>query len=155
MRRSVAGLLAVFCVRAAGAAEVKSIATVVITGGPYAGTHTAQTASGGCSSTGGGKFWGNQLSVPEEPKKLNSVQLFIQDIKSAPDRFTLTVAFGWSHPKSVEYKVDTQGMLGTKTGTGKVTIEDHGKTAKMLFDVKTAEGIRLEGTIDCKSIFKM
>jgi len=136
------------------AADVKETIHVVITGGPNAGTYDGSTDRGGCSAglTGHGS-WGNQYSLVKEnnPKVLNSVQLIVPDAKSAAKGthdFFLNVAFGRITARVAEYKVETE----KKSGSGTVTVNDKGSTAIVTFDATTAAGVRLQGTIDCKSV---
>ncbi len=145
-------LAVVLLCASARAEEIKETVHLVITGGPNAGTYDAKTSQGGCSHMG--NMWGNQLSSPKgEPKKFNSLQLMIPDMNSAADEFLLTVSFGPLLQQTASYEVDTRGK--NKSGSGKVTVKDAGKTAKVTFNVKTASGVKLEGTIDCKSVFVM
>ncbi|MEA2235689.1 MAG: hypothetical protein QOC81_413 [Thermoanaerobaculia bacterium] len=136
------------------AAEVKETIHVVITGGANAGTYDGTTDRGGCSAGMTGKgSWGNQYSLPKEndPKVLNSVQLIVPSAKAAASGthdFYLNVAFGRITKRVAEYKVDTEH----KSGSGTVTVADHGSTASVTFDATTAAGVKLKGTIDCKSV---
>ncbi|MGH9423229.1 MAG: hypothetical protein ACRD3J_24855 [Thermoanaerobaculia bacterium] len=127
---------------------------VVITGGANAGTYDGTTDRGGCSAgfTGKGSF-GNQYSLVKEnnPKVLNSVQLIVPDAKAAASgthNFFLNVAFGRITARVAEYKIETE----KKSGSGTVTVNDKGNTAIVTFDATTAAGVRLQGTIDCKSV---
>jgi hypothetical protein len=129
---------------------------VVISGGPNAGTYDGTTDRGGCSAglTGHGS-WGNQFSLVKEndPKKLNSVQLIVPSAKAAASGthdFFLNVAFGRITARVAEYKVDP----AKKSGSGTVTVADHGATAVVTFDATTAAGVKLRGTIDCKSVVR-
>jgi opacity protein-like surface antigen len=146
-------VLVVFAAPAAFAA-VKETVHVVITGGAHAGTYDGSTDRGGCSAgmTGKGSF-GNQYSLPKEdnPKVLNSVQIIVPDAKAAAngtDKFFLNVAFGRIFKRVAEYKVEPE----KKAGSGKITVHDKGSTATINFDAKTADGVHLVGTIDCKSV---
>lgn len=129
---------------------------VVITGGANAGTYDGSTDRGGCSAGMTGKgSWGNQYSLVKEnnPKVLNSVQLIVPDAKAAASgthNFSLTVAFGRITARVAEYKVETE----QKSGHGTVTVNDKGNTAIVTFDAMTAAGVRLQGTIDCKSVLR-
>lgn len=127
---------------------------VVITGGPNAGTYDGATDRGGCSAglTGKGS-WGSQYSLVKEnnPKVLNSVQLIVPDAKAAASGahdFFLNVAFGRITARVAEYKIETD----KKSGSGTVTVNDGGATATVTFDATTAAGVKLKGTIDCKSV---
>ena len=135
---------------AAFAADVKETVHVVISGGPNAGTYDASTDRGGCSAGLTGKgTWGNQFSLPKEhdPKKLNSVQLIVPDAKAAASgthTFTLIIGFGPLMKRAAEYK----------SVSGTVTVHDKGSTAIVTFDAMTAAGVKLKGTIDCKSVIR-
>jgi len=149
-------VLVILAAPAVFAADVKETVHVVITGGKRAGTYDGSTDRGGCSAgmTGKGSF-GNQYSLPKEndPKVLNSVQLIVPDAKAAASgthNFFLNVAFGRIFKRDAEYKVDTE----KKSGTGTVTVHDKGSTATINFDAKTADGVHLVGTIDCKSVMR-
>ena len=133
---------------------------VTITGGPNAGTHEASGTRGGCSAgmTGPGSF-GNQLSNPKDTDKtkLNSVQLIVPDAKKAAGgsgEFFVMVAFGPLMARGAEYTIDTQPTSAKKRGSGKVTVQDGGKTATVTFSGTTAEGVKLEGRIDCRSVIR-
>jgi hypothetical protein len=148
--------LAVILVLAAPAAfaAVTETIHVVITGGAHAGTYNGSTDRGGCSAgmTEKGSF-GNQYSLPKEndPKVLNSIQIIVPDAKAAASgthNFFLNVAFGRIFKRVAEYKVEPE----KKSGTGTMTVHDKGSTAEITFDAKTADGVHLVGTIDCKSV---
>jgi hypothetical protein len=153
MKRCLIALL-VLAAPAAFAADTKETIHVVITGGAHAGTYDGSTDRGGCSAgmTGKGSF-GNQYSLPKEndPKVLNSIQIIVADAKAAASGthdFFLNVAFGRIFKRVAEYKVEPE----KKMGTGTVTVHDKGSTAVINFDAKTADGVHLVGTIDCKSV---
>jgi hypothetical protein len=137
-------------------AEVKETVHLVVSGGPNAGSHDASTERGGCTyGLAGPGSWGNQLSAPGEkdPKKFNSLQLIVPDAKKAAGgtrEFLIVVGFGPLMARSAEYTVDTRA--GKASGSGTVTVEDRGTTAKVTFRVATAKGVKLEGTIDCRSV---
>ena len=87
------------------------------------------------------------------PKVLNSVQLIVPDAKAAASgthNFFLNVAFGRITARVAEYKIETE----KKSGSGTVTVNDKGNTAIVAFDATTAAGVRLQGTIDCKSVLR-
>ena len=136
----------------ADAAETAS-ATVNVTGGANAGKHTTAVDKAGCSTglTGKNSF-GVQISNPKDkdPKKLNSVQLDVPD-KSKANEFTLTVGFGPLIGRTASYTIDTRAG---KKGNGAITINESGSTASVKFSGTTADGVKLDGAIDCKSILK-
>jgi hypothetical protein len=137
---------------AAFADDIKETVHVVIIGGPNAGTYDGATNRSGCSAglTGPGSF-GNQFSLPKEkdPKRFNSLQLNMPKANAAHD-FYLSVGFGPLLQRSAEYVVDTK----KGKGSGTVSVADHGATAKVTFDAKTADGVKLTGTIDCHSVMR-
>ena len=138
------------------ASPIKETVHVVIANGPNAGTYDGQTDRGGCSAglTGPGSF-GNQFSLPKEkdPKKFNSVQLIVPNAKAAAagtHDFELHVGFGPLLNRSAEYQVNpSKGK-----GSGTVTVADKGATASVTFDATTAAGVKMHGTIDCKSVLR-
>ena len=150
----IAFLLVALVSTAASAAEreVKEVVDVTITGGPSAGKYRAATDRGGCSAglAGPGSF-GSQLSDPKnrDTKAFNSVQLVVPDAKN-PREFQLMVGFGSVFNRGTLYEVDTRGSR--KEGSGTLTIEDKGSTAMVRFSARTKDGVKLEGTIDCKSV---
>lgn len=138
------------------AAPVKETVHVVVANGPNAGTYEGETDRGGCSAglTGVGSF-GNQFSLPKEKdtKKFNSLQLIVPDAKAAAGGthdFELHVGFGPIMNRSAEYVIVTK----KGQGSGTVTVADHGATAMVTFDGTTAAGVKVHGTIDCKSILR-
>jgi hypothetical protein len=157
MKRIVT-LSAAFALVAAtlSAAPVKETVHVVVANGPNAGTYDGETDRGGCSAglTGPGSF-GNQFSLPKEkdPKKFNSLQLIVPNAKAAEHgthEFELHVGFGPIMNRSAEYDV----VPGKGKGNGTVTVADHGATAMVTFEGTTAAGVKVHGTIDCKSVLR-
>jgi hypothetical protein len=138
------------------AAPVKETVHVVIDNGPNAGTYSGETDRGGCSAglTGVGSF-GNQFSLPKEkdPKKFNSLQLIVPNAKAAATGthdFELHVGFGPILERSAEYEI----LTGKGKGSGTVTVADHGATAMVTFEGTTSAGVKMHGTIDCKSVLR-
>ena len=154
MTLSAAFALVAATLSAAG--PVKETVHVVIANGPNAGTYDGETDRGGCSAglTGAGSF-GNQFSLPKEkdPKKFNSLQLIVPNAKAAASGthdFELHVGFGPIMNRSAEYVIVTK----KGQGSGTVTVADHGPTAMVTFEGTTAAGVKLHGTIDCKSVLR-
>ena len=136
-------------------AEVKETAQLKVTGGTHAGSYSASTERGGCSAglTGPASF-GNQLSSPkdQDPNHFNSLQLIVPNPKT-PSEFFLAVGFGPLLHRSAEYKVETRTGQ-KKSGSGSVDVKDSGSTAKVSFHATTADGVKLEGTINCNSVIR-
>jgi hypothetical protein len=138
------------------AEPLKESVHLTVAGGPNAGTYDKSTDRGGCSSGLVGKgVWGNQLSDPKDkdPKQFNSLQLIVPDPKK-PGEFYVKIGFGPLMHRGAEYVVETRPAEKKKSGSGTVTVLDKGATAAMNFDVKTAQGVKLSGTIDCKSVIR-
>jgi hypothetical protein len=132
-------------------------AHLVVTGGANAGTYDATGLRGGCSAglTGPGSF-GNQLSsTTGDPKAFNSLQLDVPNARASAagtPEFLLVVGFGPLMQRTASYTVDTRASAAKKTGAGKVTIQDAGATAKVTIVATTADGVKLEATIDCRKV---
>ena len=140
------------------AEDIKESVHLVVTGGPHAGTWDASTDKGGCSAglTGAGS-WGNQFSQPKEkdPKKFNSLQLIVPDAKKASSGskdFFMMFRFGSILFTNTEITIETRPAEAKKKGSGTVTIDDKGATARVMFNVTSADGVKFEGAIDCKSV---
>jgi hypothetical protein len=132
---------------------------VVIGGGKHAGTYDAKSSEITCThGFAGPGSWGNQYSVTgKKADEFSSLQLIVPDTKDAADgtdKFLVTVAFGeLLQPSFTDYTINTQGG-SKKAGSGTVTVDDRGKTGKVVFKGKTAEGVTLEGTIDCHQLMR-
>lgn len=129
-----------------------------VTGGANAGTYDVEMKDGGCSyGLAGDKAWGNQYSVnTNDPKAFSSLQLVVPDAKAAANgtsTFQMTAQFGPLFGEGGHsYDVNTRTDASKKGGNGTVTVQDQGKTGKITFDAKTADGVGLKGTIDCQSV---
>jgi hypothetical protein len=155
-RISTFAVVCAFAATLSAAGPVKETVHVVIANGPNVGTYDGETDRGGCSAglTGVGSF-GNQFSLPKEkdPAKFNSLQLIVPDAKAAAGGthdFELHVGFGPILKRSAEYEIVTK----KGKGSGTVTVADHGATAMVTFEGTTAAGVKLHGTIDCKSVLR-
>jgi len=129
---------------------------VTITGGAHAGTYDV-AGTDGCSYNLAEKgAWGNQFSRDmEDPKQLSSVQMIVPDAQGAAsgtDRFLVSVGFGPMLGGGTTYTVDTRGGAG---GKGTVKVEDRTQTGTVTFDGTTADGVRLQGTIECGSVVRV
>ncbi len=148
-------VLTLFCAVTA-TAQVKEVVHLKVTGGPHAGTYEATTDKGGCSvGLAAPGAWGNQLSNPKDPdpKHFNSLQLIAPRPNNMTSEFFISVGFGPLLKRSAEYSIETRREK-KRSGTGVVGITDSGNTAKITFSGSTAGGIKLEGTIDCKSVMR-
>ncbi|HET9426427.1 MAG TPA: hypothetical protein VFO55_13740 [Gemmatimonadaceae bacterium] len=132
-----------------------------VTGGQHAGTYDAKMTSAGCSyGLAGAGSWGNQYSVDAtDPKAFSSLQLIVPDTKAAASgtsAFKITAGFGpLFGTGSTSYDIDTRPDANRKGGSGQVTVEDRGTSGRVTFEGKTADGIGLKGTIDCKTVIRV
>ena len=142
----------------AAADEVREVVHLTVNGGPNAGKYETSTEKGGCTyGLAGPTAWGNQISDPKQkdPKKLNSVQLIVPDTKKAAGgatEFLLIVRFGPLMGGNTSYTIDTRPPK--KSGSGTVTVEDHGATALVKIAATRADGVKFDGTIDCKTVMR-
>lgn len=132
---------------------------LVVTGGPHAGSYDAQVTSGGCSyGLAGPTAWGNQYSIDaKDPKEFSSLQLVVPDAKAAAggtQQFELTVGFG-PIMRMTTYDIDTRADASKPQGRGHLTVDDRGGSGKVTFSGETAAGVKLEGTIDCRTVMRM
>ena len=131
-----------------------------VTGGPHAGSYDAQMTSGGCSyGLAEAGAWGNQYSIDaSDPKTFSSLQLIVPDAKGAASgtsAFKMTASFGpLFGAGSTSYDIDTRPSANGKEGSGRVTVEDRGASGRVSFEGKTADGIGLKGTIDCRTVMR-
>jgi hypothetical protein len=139
---------------ATAAAQVKEVVHLKVTGGPHAGTFDATSDRGGCSvGLAGPRAWGNQLSLTDsDPNHFNSLQLVAPLPDNITSQFFLSIGFGPLAHRT-EYTIETRRGY-KKSGTGVMSIIDKGTTARMTFSGTTAGGIKLEGTIDCKTVLR-
>lgn len=140
-----------------GPASLTSVIELEVTGGDHAGHYTAEVTQGGCSAgLTGPNSWGNQYVVDtQDPRTFSSLQMIVPDAGAAAsgtDHFLMTVGFG-PIMNPTNYRVDTRNS-GGGSGSGTVTVEDHGATGIVRFDAKTADGVGLKGTIDCRSVVR-
>ena len=151
------------CGSAALAATGPGITEIVhlnVMSGPHAGKHELQGTRGACTYNlgqlpGTHGSWGNILSIDDpDPDKFTSLILTVPDTqaaKSGTDAFYLSAGFGVLGDNDA-YKVDTRPHTRNKYGSGTVTVEDEGKTARVTFVFQSIEGVKVEGSIDCKKV---
>jgi hypothetical protein len=118
------------------------VATVVLTGGPDAGTYTASGnpfCSHGFVGTG---IWGAQLTAEGGDGELSQLQIVFPDAGVADAHLSLTLTIG-------------PLMTGTTyrlfdVGTGQAT--DNGNTAVLHVTGTTDEGVAVDVTVNCPSV---
>lgn len=125
---------------------------VTVTGGEFEGDYSGSVPDGGCSrgATGEGTF-GVQYSTAEDVE-LSSLQLIVNDAEAATgggtDDFLTTFTFGdlLSGTSITVQPPESQG-------SGTVTVDDRGDTATVTIDVETSEGVAIDATVECHSVF--
>ena len=133
---------------------------VVITGGPMAGTYDATETKGGCSTGANGPgSWGNAFTnVKAGEKELGALSLIVPSSKAAAagtKEFMVQFRLGSILGKNVSYTIETRPGEKKPAGSGLVTVASAGTTAKVTIAAKTADGISLQATIDCKTVIHM
>ena len=124
---------------------------VTVTGGEFAGTYTGSVADAGCSrgATGENTF-GLQYSTDEDVE-LSSVQLLVNDADAAAggsDDFLTMLTFGdWVEGTTVEVEPPAEN------GSGSVTLDDRGDSATITIDAETADGMAIDATVECHSVY--
>jgi hypothetical protein len=159
----VAGIVILLATAVAAHAAAQAVTEnvhVVITGGPMAGTYDATETKGGCSTGANGPgSWGNAFSnVKAGEKELGALSLIVPNARAAAagtKEFLVQVRLGSILAKNVEYTVETRLSEKKLAGSGLVTVADASTTAKVTIAAKTAEGITLQATIDCKTVVRM
>jgi hypothetical protein len=139
-------------------------ATVVLVGGPDAGTYTGNenpNCSQGIIGPGG---WGTQYSTTSvDDKGLGSIQIVsaAPGKENDPDAFmsgvTLltTVTIGPSlgeNSRDYEIRVSDDDKA---TGTGSAQIVDHGTTAVIHVTGMTGDGVSMDVTVTCPSVTRV
>ena len=140
--------------------------TVVLTGGPDAGTY-AGSASPNCSlgliGPGG---WGVQYSVADGPAdELSSLQMVVAAAGMADDEdaffqgteLLMTVTIGTLFDEAArdyEVAVRTDASDQESSGTGSATITDTGSTAVIHATGTTAEGVTIDATVNCPTVVR-
>lgn len=124
---------------------------VTVTGGEFAGTYTGSVPDGGCSrgATGDNTF-GLQYSTDEDVE-LSSLQLIVNDADGAAagtDDFMTMLTFG-----DILEGTTVDVEPGAGNGSGTVTVDDRGDTATITIEAETSEGMAIDATVECHSVF--
>ena len=124
---------------------------VTVTGGEFEGSYSGSVPDGGCSrgATGENTF-GLQYSTTEDVE-LSSVQLIVNDADAAAsgsEDFQTTFTFGdLLNGTNVDLKP------GDGEGSGMVSLDDRGDTATITIEGETADGVGIDATVECHSVF--
>ena len=120
--------------------------TVVLTGGPDAGSYTATDnplCSSGIVGTG---VWGAQFSVDGAPGKVSVVQIVAPTAASDPDeKFSSLVGIG-PLLTSTNYRLDSTN--------DQAQVTDNGSTAVIHVTGTTEDGVGVEVTVNCPGVLR-
>lgn len=153
---------ALFCFVTPAAISTQAVtetAHVVVTGGANAGTYDASPTKGGCSlNLAAPDAWGSTFDLTDpDPKRFSSLWIVVPDSKAAAQgvtEFWVNVGFGPLLHRT-GYEIQTRTDVSVKnTGSGTITVTDHGATVTMTFSGQTAAGVKLAGTVECKSVYR-
>jgi hypothetical protein len=133
---------------------------VVITGGALAGSYDATSMKGGCSTGANGPgSWGNAFNnVKAGERELGSLSLIVPNAKAAASgakEFLVMLRLGSILGKNTLYTIETRPSEKKLAGSGLVTVADAGATAKVTIAATTADGVKIQATIDCKTVTRM
>ena len=152
-----AALAAAFTLAAASHVEAQSSTVrVTLAGGPHAGTYEIP---GQCDLTPGQfpSMFIMAFKVGAVPPNLpRSIEFFSVDGKGKPDGFVVNVLF-YPAGKRVAYEIyaippeqQQPPRLHRLRGRGSVTVRQTATGRTATFRGQTAEGVRMEGSVDCR-----
>lgn len=145
-----------------------SVATVILTGGPDAGTYSAAADIEPNCSQGiiGPEGWGVQLSnFAAADNELGSIQLVAAAPGKADDEgaffggteFLMTITIGTAlgeTSRNYEVGVYTDSADKETSGEGSAQVTDNGTTAVIHATATTAEGVGIDATVNCPSVVR-
>jgi hypothetical protein len=124
-----------------------AVATVILTGGPDAGTYTGSENPNCSFGIVGEGIWGTQYSTATAGAgQLSSIQTIIPPAGSTDAEFSMTVTIG------VLFEGNDYGLT-SETGSAQVT--DGGATAVIHATGTTEDGVTMDVTINCPSVFRV
>jgi hypothetical protein len=133
--------------------------TVVLTGGPDAGTYTGADDPNCTVGLVGPQAWGVQWSVSGGPNQLSSVQL----VSAAPGKaddpsamfqgtvMLLSIGVG-PLLQGNTYEIDDKTDDSQDQGSGSAQVQDNGDTAVIHATGTTKAGVGVDVTINCPSV---
>jgi hypothetical protein len=138
---------------AGAAGDATASVNMTVTGGQFAGSYSGSVADGGCSrNLTGDNTFGVQYSTDQEVK-VSSVQVLVYDAKAAAsgsDAFKSSFTFGDLF-SGTGVDIDPS----TNAGTGTVTVDDRGDTATVKVSGETADGDKIDATIECNGVISL
>ena len=137
-------------------AQVSSI-SVTIGGGPHAGKY--ELAGGQCDALNGqiiSMFTPKMAGVAAGPKIPEGIEVYTEPGKGKTDGFAVNVDFRSQSGARVVYEIyaippelQAPGRTKPQKGRGSVTIEQTTGSTRASFQGQTADGIVMEGSVNC------
>lgn len=140
-----------------GAALGKAVNVhATLTGGPTAGSWDV-TSDTPCSflHDQNGTAWGMQFTNSSaSSSQLSTFSIGVMSEGANAGKFTVQAGVGdvTTNPLYVSTTLATSPTLG---GSGTVTVQDGGATAKINVDVTTKEGYGIKGTVQCNKVDRL
>ena len=149
-----AALAAAVTIAAASSAEAQAgTIRVTIAGGPHAGTYQM---SDQCEVTPG-KFPALHImafdaAITAPPKGPRTMEFFSTDGKGKPDGFVVAVKFQKENYEIYAIPKEQQpaGRALAQKGRGTMTMKQTPAGRTATFRGQTAEGVKMEGSVECK-----
>jgi hypothetical protein len=149
------------------AAGPATTATVTVTGGSHAGDYSLDAAAP-CEieshdAPKPGHSFSIMLGAPgsnggtiKDPKVMTVLALRVPDADHATSngQFRAEMSFGDPPSHGTHYAVETRPGEPNQMGNGTLTIAQHGAQARVDFDLKTADGVRFKGVIQCSRLLR-
>jgi len=120
-------------------------ATVILTGGPDAGTYTASGNPNCSDGLVGAGIWGAQFSIDAADGQLSSIQVVAPDAGVEDAHFSLSVTIGPLLSGTTYSRLD---------GDGASQVTDNGSTAVIHATGTTDEGVAIDATVVCPAVFR-
>jgi TM2 domain-containing membrane protein YozV len=125
---------------------------LTVVGGPDGGIYDIATADRACSHRAAGDqpSWAGLYANPEDPSRITAVQFRVPVNQGESSDFMLSVNVG-NLPDGRSYLVDSRRPWG-ENGRGSATVEPRGAGSVVRLTGTTAEGVRIEATVQCREV---
>ena len=152
----VAAVAAVFTLAApAGLVAQSSKITVTIASGPHAGTYEMQETCEVNPGSYPALYIMAFTTGTTDPKTPSKMEFFTASKKGKPDGFVVSVHFrGGGQDRFEIFAIPQElapGSAPSLKGRGTVTVKQTPAGSMATFRGQTEEGVRMEGTLDCRS----
>lgn len=140
--------------------------TVVLTGGPDAGSYTASGDTGCSYGLIGPQGWGVQFSRVDNvgPNDLSSVQVVSaapgmeedSDATFSGTKLLTTVTIGpFLEETKRDYEIEVDVDEDDSSGSGEATVTDSGTSAVIHVTGTTEDGVGIDATVNCATVIRM